>query len=263
MKRKNIKGIFSKPMDSNADPIIENRNLPAMPEVKQDLPGRRKNPPKGKGLMSQATPAAKITKSAVAKGLQMAPFNQRENSKVKTQVPPQGYQDQVPTGSRKKIGTGYVVLRMTVRNGEMIVEGSQKVDGPLLVHDELIQSGLTYEASLKNNRISIGSIPDFAEQRSFPRPGSDPSHAGHHITLLPSFNFNLKVPADSLALKDLKSLNVRLYRFKEHVPNLVMSKAPLHVEHEKEVRIVAELNGIQVEKLPKDVKESIKKSFKK
>jgi len=263
MKRKNIKGVFSKPMDAKADPVIENNNLPSMPEISQKQPGQIKNPPTGKGYMpSASSEKLKVNKNAILKGLHMAPFNQKENQKVKMQVPKEGYEEQVEKKSRKKNELGYIVLRMRVQNGEISVIGSRKVEGPFLQHENLIQNGLTYEAFLKDSRIAIGSIPDYGEQRSFPRPEGDPSHEGHHITILPSFDFNLKVPIKKITLKDLPAIEVSLYRFKEHVPNLKLTEVPLKTQFTKEVRVVAQMNGIHIEKLHKDIMESFMRTFK-
>lgn len=263
MKRKNIKGIFSKPMDPKADPVVENSNLPPMPDVKQKQPGDLKNPPKGKGFMpqpSEETP--RINKNAISKGLQMAPFNEKENSKIKVLMPEEGFQNQVEKKSRKTSEPGYVVFRMRVQNGEISVVGSKKVEGPFLEPESLEQNGITYEAFLKDRRIAIGSIPDFGEQRSFARPQSDPSHEGHHITILPSFDFNLKIAAEKISLKELPRIRLTLYRFKEHVPNLAINETPLKMRFEKEVRVVAEMNGLRIERLNDDIKKSIRQTFR-
>src|SRR6185503_17938977 len=103
MKRKNIKGVFSKPMDPKADAEIENSNLPAMPDIKQNQAGHIRNPPKGKGYMPlPSAEAPKLNKNAISKGTQMAPFNEKENRKIKVRVPEQGYSEQVEKKSRQK-----------------------------------------------------------------------------------------------------------------------------------------------------------------
>jgi len=262
MKRKNIKGIFSKPMDPQTDPVIENNNLPAMPDVKQNQPGQIKHPPKGKGYMpSSPAKISKINRIAISKGLEMAPFNEKENKKIKVQMPDQGYHDQAEKKSRKN-EPGYIVFRMRVQDGQISVVGARKIEGPFLENENLIQSGITYEAFLKDRRIAVGSIPDYGEQRSFARPQSDPSHEGHHITILPGFDFNLKIAADKITFKELPGIRLTLYRFKEHVPDLSINAAPLKVRFEKEVRVVAEMNGIEVERLHDDIKKSLKQIFK-
>jgi hypothetical protein len=263
MKRKNIKGIFLPPMNPDAAPVIENSSLTVMPEIKQDQPGQIKNPPKGKGLMPSATTGKpKVNKAAITKGLQMAPFDKKENEKIKIQKPDVDYPEQMDKKTRKKKEHGYIVLRMRVQDGEISVIGSRKVAGPFLEHSNLVQSGITYEAFLKNSRIAIGSIVDFGEQRSFPRPDADPSREGHHITALPGFDFNVKIPAEKITLKDLPSLNISLYRFKEHVADLRLTELPLKTQFAKEVRVVAEMNGIRTDRLRDDVKKSIKQMFK-
>ena len=150
---------------------------------------------------------------------------------------------------------------MRVQNGEISLIGSRRVDGTLMEHQDLIQNGITYDAFVKDRRIAIGSIPDFGEQRSFARPNADPSHEGHHITILPSFDFNVKIAADKLAYKDLGALKVSLYRFKEHVHELKLAETPVKDQYEKQTRVVAVMNGININRLKEDVKMALKKSF--
>ncbi|WP_315823888.1 hypothetical protein [Paraflavitalea speifideaquila] len=40
-----------------------------------------------------------------------------------------------------------------------------------------------------------------------------------------------------------------------------LNAAPLHLQYEKEVRMVAELNGITLDKMNKEIKAEVKKSF--
>jgi hypothetical protein len=264
MKRKNIKGIFMAPMDADSKPIIEDNGLPLMPEMKQNQPGRIKNPPTGKGFMPlPPKEKIKINKAAITKGLQMAPFDPKDSGKIKMQTPETGYSQQIEKKTRMQKEPGYVVLRMRVQNGELTVIGSRSVEGAFLENRSLIQNGITYEAFLTGKRIAIGSIPDFGEQRSFPRPKADPSHEGHHFNTLPSFDFNLKIDSSKITLKDLPTLQVSLYTFKEHVPDLVLTDVPLKARFEKEVRVVAEMNGIKVGRLRDDVKRSLKETFAK
>jgi len=250
------------PMDGDSKPVIEDNSLTVMPEMKQDQPGKINNPPTGKGFMpSPPKEKMKINKAAIKKGLQMAPFDQKGPERIKMQTPETGYTQQTEKKTRMQKEPGYIVLRMRVQNGELSVIGSRRVDGAFLEHSNLIQNGITYEAFLKEGRIAIGSIPDFGEQRSFPRPKGDPSHEGHHFTMLPSFDFNLKIHAEKITLKDLPALQVSLYRFKEHVPDLVLTDVPLKARFEKEVRVVAEMNGIKVGRLRDEVKKSLKETF--
>lgn len=263
-RRKNIKGIFLPPMNPDAAPVIENSRLDVMPEIEQDQPGQIKNPPKGKGLMPSATKVTpKVNKTAIMKGLQMAPFDRKENEKVKIEKPDVDYPEQIEKKTWKKMEQGYIVLRMRVQNGEISVIGARKVAGPFLEHSNLIQSGVIYEAFLQDRRIAIGSIADFGEQRSFPRPDADPAREGHHITALPGFDFNVKIAAEKITLKDLSSLNISLYRFKEHVGELRLTDLPLKTQFAREVRVVAEMNGVRTDRLREDVRKSIKQMFEK
>jgi hypothetical protein len=259
MKRKNIRGMFSKPMDSEAPPVVEDKNLPTMPKIEVKRQGDIKNPPKGKGLMpSPTTEKVKVSQAAIAKGTHMAPFDPREVKKIKLKMPEEGLMEQVEKKGRKKTDAGYVVLRMRVQNGELAVIGSRLVEGPFLESQDLIPSGIAYEVSLKRKRIAIGSLPDVGEQRSFPRPKEGHEH---HITVLPGFDFNLKIPANKIKFNELPGVDITLYRFKENIPMLPLTEAPLAEQFERQVRTVAHMKGIQVKRLTEDIQKSLKKAF--
>ena len=256
MTRKSTKGIFGKAMDAKAiDPVIENNKLPRMGAVDskaEPLPKQAKNV-----LMMGAAKEgdAKATKKDINAGKAMRAFDPKEKGEMS---PPVG--DMKPKATRKAAGESYLVFRMHVQNGEMTVKACKRVEGPLLREEGIVQGGLTYEATLRENRLSIASVPDFGEQRSFPHP-DDKARAGHHISIMPSFDFNVRIPGDAVVEKDLPKVKVLLYRFKEHVPDLKLNASPLHMQFEKETRVVAELDGITADKMDKEVKAQVKAAF--
>ncbi|MFD2932324.1 hypothetical protein [Spirosoma flavum] len=251
MSRKSIKGIYSKPMDAFAtQPVIENRKLPTMDNASSQNAQWPKLATPNQILMDDA----RDQPTTGRKGNQMAAFKAADEPSTNPV-----YADQVPKVTRKPANAGYIVLRMRVQNGVLSVVGSKRVDSQLVNNDSIVQGGLTYEAILENTRLTIGSVPDYGEQRSFPRPGEHE----HHITVMPSFDFNLKMPSDKITMQDLPQLKVSLYRFKEHVPDLKLGVQPLNAQFDKEVRVVAELNGIELSQLKPDVRELVEKAFKK
>lgn len=258
MTRKSTKGIFGKAMDAKAiDPVIENNKLPRMEAVDsrkaEPLPKQAKNV-----LMMGAAKEGdgKPTKKDIAAGKAMGAFDPKEKGEMS---PPVG--DMKPKATRKAAaGEFYLVFRMHVQNGEMTVKGCKRVEGELLREEGIVQGGLTYEATLLENRLSIASVPDFGEQRSFPHP-EDKARAGHHITIMPSFDFNVRIPGQAVAEKDLPKVKVLLYRFKEHVPDLKLNASPLHMQFEKETRVVAALDGITADKMDKEVRAQVKAAF--
>ena len=105
MKRKNIKGIYSKPMDARAAAIADNNNLPVMPDVKQNIAGVLRNPPKGRGFMPISKTAVQaITKAAVSSQQQMAPFSLKEANKISTAVTAAEFYPQVEKKCTQKNG---------------------------------------------------------------------------------------------------------------------------------------------------------------
>lgn len=256
MTRKSIKGIFTQSMDAGAaKPVIENSKLRGMDDPMPASKASRgtKAASEGKGLMDARPSKTPVIKKA---GATMEPFV-ADRRKEKT---PLTFDDQKAKAQRRSADDSYVVLRMHVQNGEMTVVGSKRVDGPLAEYAELVQSGLTYEATIDNTRLAIGSVADFGERRSYPRPGEHE----HHVSVLPSFQFNLKIPAARLAAKDLPKLKVSLFRFKELLPETAaLTVKPLSVQFEREARVVAELNGIYMADLKSDVKDTIRRTFAK
>jgi len=257
MTRKTTKGIFGKAMDAKAtDPIIENNKLPRMEAA--DSKKAEPLPAKSKTVMLMENVkegGASPTRKDLAAGKVMAPFDAKKKEKM---PPPVG--DMKPKATRKQAGEFYLVFRMHVQNGEMTVQGCKRVDSELAKHEDIVQGGLTYEATLQESRLNVASVPDFGEQRSFPRP-DDRGEKGHHITILPSFDFNVRIPGNAITEKDLPKVKVSLYRFKEHVPSIKLNAAPLARQFEKEVRVVAELDGIKTDKMAQDVKAQIKTAF--
>src|SRR5690606_10289388 len=110
-KRKNIRGLFMPPMNPDATPVIESTSLPVMPEIRQDLPGQIKNPPKGRGFMPAAGRVKpKVNKAAITKGVQMAPFEKAES--VRLEKPDIDFLEQIEKRTRMKKEPGYIVFRM-------------------------------------------------------------------------------------------------------------------------------------------------------
>lgn len=261
MPRKSIKGIFSRPMQEEAiEPIIEDSKLPSM-----DAPGYEKSAkmPSGKGLKlmdkEDSDKAAALSKKGIKEGKLMAPFTKT----TQKEKPMEEHEEQKKKTGRNAENAFYIVFRVRVQNGTMTVIGSKRVNSELTRQEEIVTAGLTYEAILNNSRLYVASIPDYGEQRSFPRPEGEPGETGHYITILPSFDLNVRIPGDRIKEKDLPKLQIKLYRFKEHVPSLKLMEEPLHKQFEKEIRVVAELDGINMAALSNDVKAAIKKSFQK
>jgi len=248
MNRKSVKGIYSKPMDPHAsDPVVENNDLPAMGN---ESPAAQ---PENSESMSMDDALNKYPENQ-KESKAMAPFS-AELKDVANQTGK--IQDQQQPKAAGGTNDSYIVLRMRVQNGTMTVIGSKRVEGPLLRTETIVPGGLTHESFVGDTRVAIGSIPDFGEQRSYPRPGTKE----HFITELPSFDFNLRLPGEKVSLNDLPKLNVSLYRLKEALPDLKLSALPLQAQYSKEVRVVAQLKGINVSELKGDVKESVNKSF--
>ena len=162
---------------------------------------------------------------------------------------------------------GYVRLRVRVtEGGRLTVVGAKAVEGELV--EPKLQGALAYEATLGPRRIAAGGIPDVGEQRSFPDPNAKlPEMKGHHVTQLPSYDVNVRVPRSEVKLAELPKLEVALFRIKEDLPEeatelAAAGPAPLGDQFQRELREVARLKGIKPDKLAKPVADQLRKAFK-
>jgi len=203
------------------------------------------------------------TPRASKKAMKEGKFMQPVSKQTQREKGEQNYEDQVPKKGRRSDRGSYIAFRMHVQNGVISVTGCKRVNSELAQFEDIVTGGLTYEVVLDARRLSLSSIPDFGEQRSFPRPAGEKGQPGHHITIIPGFDFSVRIPGDNITEKDLPRLKITLYRFKEHLPSLKLTEATLSSQFEKEARPVAQLDGIKVGALPQDVKSAIKRSFAK
>jgi hypothetical protein len=232
-------------------PVVENPRLPLM----TDEP-----PPEkligGKRLLMPTKPKADAGKTkrmaAVVKGTVRQPKIHPEMEPRKTRS----------TAGRRE---GYVRLRLRVTDaGRMQVIGAKAVDGPLV--DPKLQGAMAYEVTLEGRRLAAGGIPDVAEWRSFPDPNAMlPETEGHHVTEVPTYEVNVRVPKAEVSAADLPQLEIALFRVKEELPDAAPALAgdrPMSERFERELRVVGRLKGIKPDKLAKPLADQIKDAFK-
>lgn len=67
---------------------------------------------------------------------------------------------------------------------------------------------------------------------------------------LSTYEFDVRVPAESLTQADLRKVTIALYRVKEPRPPMTVGRMPLSMQFQRELREVARLDGISSKALP-------------
>jgi hypothetical protein len=154
----------------------------------------------------------------------------------------------------------YLRMRLHVENGEISIVEARKVEGPLTMPDK-IDGDLAYEVTVGSNKITAGSIADVGVNRSFPNPQAVPGQEGHFFVELPSYEFNVRIPRESLSSSTLPKAEIAVYRVKTPVSEPIGDK-PLRSQFAGELREVARLKGIPVKKLPKSIQTENNRLFR-
>jgi hypothetical protein len=151
-------------------------------------------------------------------------------------------------------GQQYVRLRVRARGDQLSVLDSHLVDGPLGQ-----VTGFTgthaYEVTLDGRLLHAGALPDLGVQRSFPNPAGPQLQHGHFVTERDVFEFTVRVPADVLTRETIGRVRLTLHRLTDvaHAPRL--ADEPLTRQFEREVRPIAELEGLPESALPASIDE--------
>jgi hypothetical protein len=232
-----------------AEAVSDNPKLPRMDE-KELRPSRIKGAVK---LMEEAPKPAKGGKDY------MAPASKAKPSAKKGRQP-RG--DQEARKTARRTPESYLRLRVHVENGEMSVLDVKEVEGPLAMPDA-IPTGFAYEVTLGAKRVAVGSIPDLGTWRGYPRPGGEPGVSGqHHLTPMTEAEFNVRVPRTELSMSALPRTEIALYQVKEEVSDQPLGLSPLDEQFSRELREIARLKGIHVEKLSKPTQKKFRQALK-
>lgn len=231
----------------DAPPIIEDAHLPRMGEAPPtDTRSRAvmaESPEPDKGKRNRMRPV-RTTRAAAA-----------------GQPPARGFRDQEPPRRRpskdhENGGGGYLRLRVLVEPGQLTLVGATVVEGPLAQATEL-HPGLAYEVTLGSRRIAVGQVQDAGVWRSFGDPSGRPALAGHHITILPSYEIAVRVPLPGLSMAALRRANVTVYRWRGDAAD-TQGERSMKSRLGKRVETIGRLKGIRIESLPKSASAAVK-----
>jgi hypothetical protein len=177
-----------------------------------------------------------------------------EEARTAKPMLPQREMEQHPIASNRI--DGYVRFRVRVSADRMRILNVQTIEGPLELPQSIVGHH-AYDVTLDGQRLSTEGIPDLGVQRSFPRPGQNE----HHVTELPSFEFNVRVPRASLPEGALGRLQINLYRFPDATKKQVAGAAPLSRQLGPLSHVIAKIEGIQAIHLDPAAAEQVSKLF--
>ena len=250
--------------DAKVSPIVENAKLPEM----DDSSAKRKTTPKASKLMDDDVESEKAMMMSIDKQDRrfMKPVPEelyaetigKTSSKDIASTGEIDEQEELPKARSVGKGEGYVRLCLRVKGNKISLVGARTVEGPL-VTPKKIHSGLIYEANYDQKRIGFGWIADAGERRSFPHPKPKPGQEGHHVTDLSSFEFNARISKEDFVKANLPDVEVSVYRVKEEPQDASVSPERFDVQFSRELREVAHLKGINLNKLNDDDKKELQK----
>ena len=163
---------------------------------------------------------------------------------LKRELPEMQAVKEVASGGEGRVmyGSG-----LRVSGDRVTVVGAKAVEGPLVERPNL-HGSLAYDVTVGAKRVAAGSILDLGERRSFPNesPDAPREQRGHFISEVPTYEFNVRVPASEVTMKALPRLNIRLYRIKEDIDTRLAKAGPLGEQFTRELREVGRVSGIEI-----------------
>ena len=164
------------------------------------------------------------------------------------------YPDQTPHEEAPSAGESeqYVRLQMRLRGDRLSVVDSHLVDGPL-GQVTGFPPGDAYEVTLDGRLLHAGALPDLGIQRSFPVPDGTGVQRGHFVTERDVAEFMARVPARELTSETIGRVRVTLHRVTEETRAPRLGPEPLQRQFERQLRPVAELEGLPESALPEAI----------
>lgn len=242
-----------------APPVIEDRNLPRMGEV--EIAARRigrklvtmpdePRPYRGTRNLMDPVPRGKVAGRGKTAPRELG--DQLDASEPKAE----GGKAMSSAGS-----AGYIRLRVRVDNGELTLAGARFVEGPL-VEERSAHPGLSYEVKVDGRRVAFGGVPEPREWRSYPDPLGRPGLEGHHLQEQTVYEFTARVPADEISHAALSNTQVTLYDVSGDGPGEPLDITTLTKQPREKVRTIGILRGIELDGLPKGVREDMRRAIR-
>ena len=223
-------------------PVVENERLPRMAD-KVEKPYEVRE---AAGWMAEIPPS-------VEEGTRrMAP--RPSDPTQRAYLPPQ--QPRQPAVAAK--GESY--LRLTVHNedGALTVVAAREVDGPLAV-PEVLPSGVAWDVSVGNRRISMGHVPDAGIVRAFANRDVPEPEGRHGFREVSSFDFNVRISRQEVTPDFLPNLRLSLYRLHK-APEHALGTQPLYQQlSEEELTEIGHIEGLSGARLAESARSELER----
>lgn len=164
--------------------------------------------------------------------------------------------DSVVTGPSE----GYIRLNIHVENGKLSVTDIREVPGPLATPRAIIP-GHFYEVMVGDKSIALGFLPDLGIRRSFANLDVPGPARLDRITTVPSYDFFARIPKSQISAKTLPQLNLVVHKVQQ-VPEQLIKSVPLLKHTGFKSTEVGRLVGINLKKLPKEVRPRLQRILK-
>lgn len=155
---------------------------------------------------------------------------------------------------------GYVRLKIHMEDGKLSVTDAKEVPGPF-VTQTAVNLGYNYEVTTDDKPISLGFLPDVGVRRSFANIDAPGIELREHITILPSFDFFVRVPKNQISEKTLPRMTIAVHEVKQ-TPDTLLKEVPLIKQTGLVSTEIGRMDGIKIDEVPKEVRSELKRILK-
>ena len=161
---------------------------------------------------------------------------------------------------QKEAPDGYVRLKIHMEEGKLSVTDVKEVPGPFITQTD-VNLGYNYEVLTDEKSISLGFLPDVGIRRSFANIGIPGLERREYITVLPSFDFFVRVPKNQISEKTLPRMTITVLEVKQ-TPDVFLKGVPLTKQTGIISTEIGRMDGIKIDKVPKEVSSKFERILK-
>ncbi|MGA3282246.1 MAG: M64 family metallopeptidase [Smithella sp.] len=155
---------------------------------------------------------------------------------------------------------GYVRFKIHMENGKPSITDVKEVPGQLIA-PKTVNLGYNYEVLTDDKLITLGFLPDVGVRRSFANRDVPGREGKHHITILPSFDFFVRVPKNQISEKTLSQMTIMVHDVKQ-APYRLLKEVPLTKQTDFMSIEIGRMVGIKMDEIPKEVSSQLNRILK-
>jgi hypothetical protein len=148
-----------------------------------------------------------------------------------------------------------------MEEGKLSVTDVKEVPG-LFIDTKTVSPGVNYEVLTDGQPIALGFLPDVGVSRSFANIDVPGREGKHNITILPSFDFFVRVPKNQISEKTLPKMTISVQEVKL-TPDILLKEIPLTKQTGLVSTEIGSLVGIKLDEVPKEVSSQLERIIKK